>query len=176
MRYRRVPSVFFTQRHCATQGEFFYGLIMPRSKSFVVSPRIMWRSSDEILRCFLAATVHDSGFRSKVSSLPIHAGTRFGSDRKRPTVMYSRRAFISCRFSFEPSWPRLMYFTWNSGEDSVVVAVGGADLRDSGMHGSIVDEHSSNRDWNVVVRQSKGVSYDTNKRGRQYGQTVSCSN
>ena len=67
MHRRRVPSFFFTQRHWAAHGEFD-GLIMPRSKSFLVSSRIMWRSSGENLRCFSATGVHVSFFSLWIAS------------------------------------------------------------------------------------------------------------
>ena len=35
-----------------------------------------------------------------------------------------------------------------SGADSAVVAFGGGSLGDSGTHGSVVDEDTSNRNWN----------------------------
>ena len=70
-------SFFFTQRHCAAQGEF-HGLITPRSKSFLVFSRTICRSSGQNLRCFSATGVHASFFRGNVSSSPMQAGTRFG--------------------------------------------------------------------------------------------------
>ena len=147
MHNRRVPSFFFTQRHCAAQGEFD-GRIIPRSKSFFVSSRIIWRSSGEDVRCFSATDIHASFLRGNVSPPSIHTGTRFGSDGKRPVVMYSRRASISYHFSFGPSWLRMAYFTWISGGDSAVVAVGGGGLGGSGMRGSLADGDPSNKNWN----------------------------
>ena len=85
MHNRRVPSYFFTQRHRAVHDEFD-GLIIPQFKSFFVSSRIIWRSSGENLRCFLATGVHISLFRGSVTSPPMHAGTRYGSDGKKPAV------------------------------------------------------------------------------------------
>ena len=77
----------------------------------------------------------------------MHAGTRFGSDGKRPTVMYSCRASVSYHFLFGPSWPRLVSFAQHSGGVSAGVAVGGRGLGGLGTHGSVVDGDSSHRVW-----------------------------
>ena len=58
----------------------------------------------------------------------MHGSTRFGSDGKRPAVMYSCKASVSCQFSFGASWPRLASFAWHSDGASAGVAVGGRGL------------------------------------------------